>query len=37
MLDDAMLIYSGIWLETTFQGAVPNILITFSKGNTSEI
>lgn len=31
MLDDTVLIYWGIWLGTTFQGAVPNILITFSK------
>lgn len=37
MLGDAVLIYCGIWLGTTFRGAVPNGLITFSKGNTSEI
>lgn len=31
MLDDGVLIYCQIWLGTTFRGAVPNILITFSK------
>lgn len=37
MSSDAMLIYCGIWLGTTFQGAAPNRLITFSEGDTSEV
>lgn len=37
MSSDAILIYCGIWLGTTFHGAIPNSLITFLKGNTFEI